>query len=280
MKSNVAFASIAVLAFAAACSDPTPPITQDQSDEIVAIGLGGADVDPNTSTNDRPLHSPAVPQCTYDATTKWHTCGPTTTPNGLTVTRQHQFLDSNNVARQWPDSTTRKQRNKTTITGTLTMHAPPGAPPITGTTTVVRNSDETVTGMGPGSTTRVANGTGAGTENSQFTDARGAMIVTRTYADTTSALTFPAPFNPAAPWPTAGTKIRNITAVARLNGGAPNTFVSREVHTFAAGGRLTIVTTMNNRTRTCQIQLVAPTNPPTPPPQPVCTETVNPPSTG
>jgi hypothetical protein len=271
MKRSVAVASIAVLAIASACSETTTPITQDQADEIVAVALGGSDFDPNAATSaGRPLNPPS-PNCTYNATTMWITCGPTTN-NGITVTRQHQFLNAAGEPQQRPDSNTRSQRNKTTVTGTITMHVPPGAPPLTGTTTIVRNSDEIVTGMGPGATTRVANGTGSGSEDSQFTDQRGAMLVKRTYADTTSGLTFPAHFNPESPWPLAGTIVRNINAKASLNGVALKDFASREVHTFATGGKLTIVTTMNGKTRTCQIQMVKPTNPPSPPPKPICTE--------
>jgi hypothetical protein len=268
MRSSLATASIAALTVLYACSDATTPNTQ--ADEAFAISVSGSGFDPNAETTGGHTATPPAVTCSFDATTKWTTCGPST-QNGLTVTRQMQFLDGSGTAQQRPDTSTRSMKSKTTVTGTLTMTAPTGTgtpttgtpttgtpatgTPATGTTTVNRSSEETVTGLGPSSTQRVVNGTATGSEDSQGTDTRGTMTVKRTYADTTTGMTFPAVFNLLNPFPTAGTVVRNVKSSVTLNGGTPKDYTAREEKTFAAGGKLTVKTTVNGQTRTCVIQL-------------------------
>ena len=260
MRRTLAAASIAALALVHACSDATTSITQQQADEALAFRVSGAGVDPNAETMGGHTATPPAVSCSWDATTKWTTCS-SSAPNGLTVTRQMQFLDAARMAQQRPDATTRSMQSKTTVSGTLTMTAPPGTgtpttgTPPTHTTTVNRSSDETVTGLGASSTQRVVNGTATGTEDSQGTDTRGTLTVKRAYGETTTGMTFPAVFNMQHPWPTAGTIVRLMTSSVTLNGGAPRDYTSREEKTFEAGGKLTIKTTINGRTHTCVVQL-------------------------
>jgi hypothetical protein len=254
MRRTLAAVSIAALTVVYACSDATTPNTQ--ADEAFAIAVSGSGVDPNAETAGGHTATPPAVTCSYDATAKWTTCGPST-QNGLTVTRQMQFLDGSGTAQQRPDTSTRSMKSKTTVTGTLTMKTatPTGTTTATGTTTVNRNSEETVTGLGPSSTQRVVNGTATGSEDSQGTDTRGTMAVKRTYADTTTGMTFPAVFNLLNPFPIAGSIVRSVKSSVTLNGGTPKEYTAREVATFEAGGKLTVKTTVNGQTRTCVIQL-------------------------
>lgn len=238
----VSLAALSATLFA--CSDATPPISQAQADETLATLISGATVDPNAVTEGG--HTATTPKvsCTYDATTKWTTCGPTT-QNGMTVTRQVQFLDGKGNAQQRPDTATRSMKSKTTVTGTITMK--------NGSTKVNRTSEETVTGLGPASTQRVVNGTASGTEDSKVTDTRGTMTMSRQYADTTKNLTFSSSMTPLSPWPTAGSVVRQMKSTAKLNDGTPKDYASREERTYEAGGKVTIKTTINGQTRTCVV---------------------------
>lgn len=258
-------AALAVLSFAlVSCTDTTNPAIQEQIDESLATTVAGAGVDPNAETYGGHTAAPPAVTCSWDATTKWTTCS--STHNGLTVTRQMQFLNGAGVAQQKPDTSTRSMKSKTTVTGTTPIKSPvPGGP--TGTTTVSRQSEETVTGLAPTSKQRVVNGTASGNEDSQATDAKGTHTVKRQYADTTKDLTLTSPPNPLAPWPVAGTVTRNIKATVTPSGGAAKDYISREVHTFEAGGKVTIKITTNGQTRTCVIQMGT-----TPKSPPVCTQ--------
>ena len=260
MRRSLATASIAALAALYACADSTPPLTQEQLDEALAISVSGADVDPNAQTAGGHTATQPPVTCAYNATTKWTTCGPSTL-NGLTITREMQFLDSTGTPQQMPNSATRSMKSKTTVTGTKTIQTPTS----TGTITISRTSDETVTGLGPSSAQRVVNGTATGAENSEGTDTRGTMAVQRTYTDSTIAMTFAAVFNPASPWPISGKIVRNVTATATFNGGTAKNYTSREEKTFETGGKVTMKMTMNGQTRTCVGQMGSTT-------PPVCTQ--------
>jgi len=204
--------------------------------------------------------TPPAVTCTFDAVTKWNTC--TSTNNGLTITRQMQFLNASGP-QQRPDSSTISMKAKTKVAGTINFTAQQTGGP-TGTTTVDRNSDETVTGLGPTSNQRVVNGTSSGTENSEGTDSRGTVTVSRTFADTTTNMTFSQhPLLPPgnAMYPLSGTIKRYVYASVKLNGGTAKTYTSNEVLTFETGGKLTVTTTMNGQTRTCVSQLGSKTKP-------------------
>jgi len=168
-----------------------------------------------------------------------------------------QFFDGAGNALLRADTSVRSMKSKTTISGTATITSPTA----TGTTTVNRVSNETVTGLAPSSTQRVVNGTATGTEDSEAKDARGTMTVKRQYADTTRAMTLSSLPSATNPWPLSGTVIRNIKASVSLNGATAIDYTTREVQTYEAGGKLTITTTMNGRTRTCVLQLGSTTAP-------------------
>src|SRR5204862_445784 len=141
------------------------------------------------------------------------------TQNGLTITRQMQFLNGAGTPQQHPDSNTRSMNANTTVTGTVTITSQVAGGP-NGTTSVNRVSSETVTGLGPASTQRVVNGTATGAEDSDGSDWRGTLSIKRTYADTTKDMTLASPPNQAAPFPVSGTIIRNVKAKVAVNGGA------------------------------------------------------------
>ena len=234
------------------CTDSNSPLTQEQVDESLATTLEGIGVDPNAETAGGHTATAPAATCSWNATTMWSTC--TGTNNGLTITREMQFLNAAGTPQQRPDSTTSSMKAKTTVTGTRTYTNPAaGSPTIT--TTVDRSSDETVTGLAKGSTQRAVNGTANGTENSTGTDSRGTITVARTYADTTKDMTFKSPPDSTARFPLSGTITRNLSSSVKVNDAAAKSYTSREVHTFEAGGKLTVRTTMNGQTRTCVIQL-------------------------
>lgn len=256
MRTTAAVALAALSLTLVSCNEATTT-PQEQLDESLATTLAGISVDPNAEITGGHTATPPSLSCSYDATTKWSTC--TATQNGLTITRQMQFLNASG-AQQRPDSTTTSMKARTAVTGTITFTAQQTGGP-SGTTTVNRNSDETVTGLGPSSTQRVVNGTAGGTENSEGTDSRGTVTVTRVVMDTTTNLTLPSPPVPGAMFPTSGTIKRYVYASVKLNDGTPRTYTSQELHTFEPGGKLTVVTTMNGQTRTCVIQLGTKTKP-------------------
>ena len=264
MRHTAPAALVALSIALVSCFDSTNPVTQEQTDESLAVFVVGAGIDPNAETSGGHTATPPAVTCSWNATTMWNTC--TSTHNGLTMTRQMQFLNGAGVAQQRPDTSTRSMKARSTVTGTASITSPhPGGP--TGTTTVNRVSEETVTGLGPASTQRVVNGTGSGTEDSQGTDARGTVAVRRQYADTTKNMTLTSPPNPLSPWPLSGTVIRNIKATVTMNGTTAKDYTSREEKTFEAGGKMTIKTTMNGQTRTCVVQMSTTTRP-----TPVCTQ--------
>lgn len=250
--SAVSLAAAAALLYA--CTDTTGPTAEELADHELATTISATSVDPNAETagghTATDPKSTATMTCTYDATSQWTTC--TSTQNGMTISRQVQFLTATGATQQKPDANTVSMKSKTSITGTIVR---------TGTsfidsTKVNRTSDETVTGLGPSSTSRVVNGTASGTEDSKVIDSsRGTMTMQRVYADTTNALTFTSPPDMTKPWPVSGSIIRSMTATGKLNDGPSKTYSSRIEQTFAAGGLMTIKTTVNGVTHTCTVQL-------------------------
>jgi hypothetical protein len=255
-KSLLVFSAVAVSSLLLSCAEGTAPLTQEEADELLATAIAGVGVDPNSETAGG--HTGTLPTsgagkvitCSIDAATKTATC--THTDRGFSISREIRFFDGAGNPQSHPDTSTRSMSSKTTVSGTGAFSGPNGA---TGTTTVNRVSNETVTGLGPGSTQRVVNGTAAGTENTTATDSRGTVTVARTYADTTFALTLPSPPTLQNPWPVSGRIVRNMTATVTLTGSAPKNYSSLEEQTFAPVGKLTIKSTMNGVTRTCEVQL-------------------------
>src|SRR5262245_23934723 len=120
MRYTATFALAAVSFALVSCSDATNTTPQEQIDESLATTLAGVGVDPNAETaGGHTATAPAI-TCSYDAATKWSTC--TSTQNGLTITRQMQFLNASG-AQQRPDSTTTSMKAKTAVTGTINFTA-------------------------------------------------------------------------------------------------------------------------------------------------------------
>ena len=188
--------------------------------------------------------------CTYSATTGLVTCGPTTTRDGLVVTRVSKYTTAAGATQAKLDSTTNTATTTVTVTGTATRRD-------SSKSVVNQSSTQTVTGLAKGSTQRTVNGASAGTETTTGTSSQGAFTAQRVTGDTIKAVVIPVPASTAAgpTYPTAGMVIRAMSATVTIAGQSPATSSRREVITYDGTATAKVVITQDGTTQNCTLPL-------------------------
>ena len=187
--------------------------------------------------------------CVYSATTGLVTCGPTTTRDGLVVTRVSKYATAAGVTQAKIDSTTSTATTTVTVTGTATRRD-------SSKSTVNQSSTQTVTGLAKGSTQRTVNGASAGTEATTGTSRQGAFTANRVAGDTVKGVVIPVPSSTTGQtYPTAGTIIRAMSATVTITGQSPATSTRREVITYDGTATAKVVITLDGTTQNCTLPL-------------------------
>ena len=187
--------------------------------------------------------------CAYSTTTGLVTCGPTTTRDGLVVTRVSKYTTAGGTTQSKIDSTTNTAATTVTVTGTVTRRD-------SSKSTVDQSSTQTVTGLAKGSTQRTVNGASAGTETTTGTSTQGAFTAKRLTGDTVNAVVIPVPSSTTGPtYPTAGSVIRAMSATVTISGQSPATSSRREVITYDGTATAKVVITQDGTTQNCTLPL-------------------------
>jgi len=184
---------------------------------------------------------------TYSAATGRLVCN-AESRDGLTINRSIAYKSSAGTAQPAFDSATTNTINvQVSVTGTVTRRD-------SATAKVTHASDQTVSGLAPGSTQRTVNGTSKGEEDVSGTSDKGAFTALRIVGDTTRGLIIPvADGRPT--FPTAGTVIREMKVTVTVTGQAATTHSRREVVTYNGTDAATIVITQDGTTKTCTLAL-------------------------
>ncbi len=189
--------------------------------------------------------SSALAACTFAAATGRVTC-PSTTQDGITVTRSMAFLTTAGVAQATRDSlTTNTINTQITASGTSTHGGV--------TRTVNNTSNRTVSGLAAGSTSRTVNGTSAGQESGSGTMRDTAFTSLRVAGDTITGVVVPVTTG-TPPYPTAGKVIRHMT-VTITRAGVTKTSDRREVLTYDGSATAALQITKDGTTTNCTIAL-------------------------
>jgi hypothetical protein len=188
--------------------------------------------------------------CAYSATTGLVTCGPSTTRDGLVVTRVSKYITAAGATQSKIDSTTSTATTTITVAGTATRRD-------SSKSVVNESSTQTVTGLAKGSTQRTVNGASAGTETTTGTSTQGAFTASRATGDTVKAVVIPVPTSSTGgpTYPTAGTVIRAMSATVTISGQSPATSTRREVVTYDGTATAKVVITQDGTTQNCTLPL-------------------------
>jgi len=187
--------------------------------------------------------------CVFSSTTGRVTCPDVTTRRGLTVSRSFAFTDASGAVQQVPGATTNTINAQVTVTGTVTRDEGEI------TSQIQENSSRTVSGLAAGSTQRTVDSRSMASEQSSGkTDDGTSFTASRTVGDTVTGLVVP--LQDGRPtFPTAGTIIREMTAMITPSGKSPATASRREVITFDGSTTAKVVITKNGTTKNCTMPL-------------------------
>lgn len=255
--SRIVVATAAAL-FAAACSDsPSSPTTSSSLD----VGAALAEIGRGTPTAVRGemgasalgAGAPIVPSaCSYVAATQNFSCPPVNA-NGLTITVSYTLLDAAGHSQSTPDAaTTAAIRTVSTVKGTTTVS---GASSFTGTLTIDRTDDMTLSGLLSG--VHTLNGTGAGTSESVLTINGLNVHTSTTDRSTTTNVVLPRSGSGSA-WPVSGTIASDQTLVSATGSSPSLTTNIHTVVTFNGSSNITLVVTVGGTTINCTLNLSNP----------------------
>jgi hypothetical protein len=254
-----------LLAAVAACSDDEPP-TMSSGDALtadvdVATATGAAiasDVavwagsEAAVAAGFAGAGAPPAGNCSRTGSTTTCTDGREGT---LTVRRTVEFFDAAGAAQAQYDAATTASidigvRARGTVSGPRY------------TSSVVRSSELTISGLAGAETQRTWNGSGAAAVQSTFTGEQVTREHQMTESDTTTDVVWTV--SPRAPWPASGTVVHRIALRTRLSGARTGTFagarrvqvtfngtsrVPMEVQSVARGGTRVVLS--------CQLDLEA-----------------------
>jgi hypothetical protein len=190
---------------------------------------------------------PGDSSCSYSSGTGLVTCS--NTRNGLTVTRVSKYTTSAGQAQPKIDSTTNTVSTTVTVSGTATRRD-------SSTSVISESSNETISGLAPGSTQRTFDGTSAGTETTTGTSPDGAFTAKRIAGDTITGVVIPVSTSTTRrTYPTAGSVIRAMSVTVTLSGNSPTTSTRREAVTYDGSDTAKVVITHDGTTQQCKLPL-------------------------
>lgn len=160
----------------------------------------------------------------------------------FTITRSVAYSTAAGAVQSAFDSvTTNRINTRISVIGTFTRRD-------STTSALTHASDRTVTGVAPGNTQHVVNGTSSGREVTS-----GSVRATREVADTTLALVVPKN-DPTKSYPIAGSVIRTMRIVRTVDG-ATTTSTRREVITYDGSATARMSVTVDGVTKSCTMPL-------------------------
>ena len=191
--------------------------------------------------------APMDTSCHFSATSGSTTC--MRTRNGLTTTRVIQFTDAAGKATQHFDTTTNTVHAKITVTGTATRRD-------NDQSTINSSSDQTVSGLAKGSTSRTINSTSSSTESTTGTSKQGAFTSKRVATDDVKGVVIPFPTATNwFPFPTAGSISRSFSTTVQITGQAAVSSSRSETITYDGSKTAKVVITQNDTTQNCTLPL-------------------------
>ncbi|MBI4539594.1 MAG: hypothetical protein HY704_08830 [Gemmatimonadetes bacterium] len=242
----------AALAVAACANDSTAPAPESPATETIDLAALGAELGlPGLVAEHTARAAGGRGDCTYNQSTGWFECPPLTR-NGLTINRSFALYDGKgNPQSKYDAVTTASTRIRTSVNGkTLTRDN-------TGSMTVNRSGDMTISGMEGEETRRTHNGTEGGTVVTEGTRNGVKIRSTSTVADATSNVVIPLR-NSGNKWPLSGTVTHSgTTTVTREDTGESRTFTQRRVTTYNGSNLVPVEITRNGTTRSCTLDLEA-----------------------
>jgi hypothetical protein len=185
--------------------------------------------------------------CSFSSGTGLVTC--TNTRNGLTITRVSKYTTTSGQAQPKIDSTTNTVATTVTVTGTVTRRD-------SSTSVISESSNETISGLAPGSPTRSIDGTSAGTETTSGTSPQGTFTAKRIAGDTIKGVVIPVPAGATQrPFPTAGSVVRAMSVTVTLSGSSPTTSTRRDAINYDGSDTAKVVITHDGTTQNCKLPL-------------------------
>lgn len=195
----------------------------------------------------RAIFSGSDQSCTYASATGLVSCAPSTR-NGITTTRTYQFKNAAGSQAKF-DSTTTSVTTQVTVKGTATRRD-------SSTSTLDLASNQTVSGLGSGSTGLTMNSTSGGAESSTGKSKQGAFTAKRVVGDTVKGVVIPFPSaSKLLPYPTAGTIIRSMSGTVTIAGQSPTSSSRREEITYNGSDTAKVVITLDGTTQNCKLPL-------------------------
>lgn len=253
LVSTVASALILGLAAVACTESGTAPSPEVAGDELEAflletVGIAadqanGSSVVPSSARSDvSSTPAAAHGDCTYSSGTARFTC-PDVTRRGVTISRSYALFDAAGNAQERRDSNTVTVNTQVWARGTVVRDS--------SSATIDRRSDLTSTGVQRGSPSRTLNGTEHGSMTVKTRTARGTVVSTGTFGDTTAGLVIPQG-DSSRKWPLAGTVIRSHSGTRALEGGSHSrSFSHRAVFVYDGSSAVKVTVTTNGNTRSC-----------------------------
>jgi hypothetical protein len=193
--------------------------------------------------------APTDTSCKFSSSTGVITCGPRTR-DGLTINRTIQFQTASGQSQSAFDTaTTNTVTTKVTVSGTTTRRDGDQS-------TINSSSNQSVTGLAKGSTSRTVNSASAGTENTTGTSQQGAFTAKRVAGDTVKGVVIPVSTSTDRfPYPTAGSITRSITSTVQITGQTATTSSRREVITYDGSATAKVIITQDGTTQNCTLPL-------------------------
>lgn len=171
----------------------------------------------------------------------------TDSTHGLVATKTIKYTTASGTLQQRADSTTDGVAVASSVKGTTTRRD-------SSTSTINESSSQTVTGLTGAS--RTVNGTSAGTETTTGTSKEGKFTATRTTSDKTTGVVIPKGTSSSrAPYPTAGTVSRSMTATVTIDGQSPTTTTRSETITYDGSATAKVVIVKDGVTQNCTLPL-------------------------
>lgn len=190
---------------------------------------------------------PGDTSCSFSSGTGLVTCS--TSRNGLTITRVSKYTTGSGQAQPKIDSTTNTVATTVTVSGTVTRRD-------SSTSVISESSNETISGLAPGSANRTVDGTSAGSETTTGTSPQGAFTAKRIAGDTIKGVVIPVPTSTTRfPFPTAGSIVRAMSVTVTLSGNSPTTSTRREAISYDGSDTAKVVITHDGTTQNCKLPL-------------------------
>jgi hypothetical protein len=193
--------------------------------------------------------APVDTSCHYAPGTGVITCGPNTR-NGLTVNRTIQFQTASGQSQSAFDTTTTNSvKTALTVTGTTTRRDGDQS-------TINSSSNQTVTGLAKGNTSRTVNSTSSSTENTTGTSQQGAFTAKRTASDAVKDVVIPVPTSANRfPYPTGGSITRSMSSTVQITGQSATSSSRSETITYDGSATAKVVITQDGVTQNCTLPL-------------------------